>query len=222
MIEPIMFFGYWLSGREPVRARAHSARAQSRGAADHAAAGSGDAAVDGGNPGRQGSAARRIRDVDATARAVRRADEEPRPPASSPSSARRPTPSTASRSNSAKRPPPSSRSKRARSRCKDQLHATEVRALGQDRRAARSRAHAADKQAELAKLSADLGERSATADSQRVEIIALRTQVEALKDRVTGHEREAQEIGDRLDARTQGCRRSHRRAHRRARQGGKA
>ena len=55
-----------------------------------------------------------------------------------------------------------------------------------------------DKQAELARVTADLGERSATADSQRVETTALRVQVDALKERVSGHEHEAHEIGDRL------------------------
>jgi chromosome segregation ATPase len=55
-----------------------------------------------------------------------------------------------------------------------------------------------DKQAEFAKVSADLGERSATADSQRVEATSLRIQVDALKERVSAHEREAHEIGDRL------------------------
>ncbi len=81
---------------------------------------------------------------------------------------------------------------------KDQLHATESEhsvKIGALREAERM---LQDKQGELAKLSADLGERSATADSQRVEATALRIQVEALKERVTGHEREAHEIGDRL------------------------
>ena len=81
---------------------------------------------------------------------------------------------------------------------KDQLHATESEhsvKIGALREAERM---LSDKQAELAKISADLGERSATADSQRVETTALRVQVEALKERVTGHEREAHEIGDRL------------------------
>jgi chromosome segregation ATPase len=81
---------------------------------------------------------------------------------------------------------------------KDQLAATESEhsvKIGALREAERM-LH--EKQAELGKLSSDLGERSATADSTRVEAIALRAQVEALKDRVSGHEREAQEIGDRL------------------------
>ena len=81
---------------------------------------------------------------------------------------------------------------------KDQLHATESEhsvKIGALREAERM---LQDKQAELAKVSADLGERSATADSQRVEATALRVQVEALKERVTGHEHEAHEIGDRL------------------------
>src|SRR6476620_6599445 len=57
----------------------------------------------------------------------------------------------------------------------------------------------ADKEADLAKLSADLDERSVTADSQRIELVALNTQVDALTHSVTTHEREAQEIGDRLE-----------------------
>jgi len=56
-----------------------------------------------------------------------------------------------------------------------------------------------DKQAELTKLSSDLDERSVHADSQRIEVVALRTQVEALKNRINDYEREAREIGDRLD-----------------------
>jgi chromosome segregation ATPase len=82
---------------------------------------------------------------------------------------------------------------------KDQLHATESEhsvKIGALREAERM---LSDKQAELARISADLGERSATADSQRVETTALRVQVEALKERVNDHEREAHEIGDRLN-----------------------
>ena len=81
---------------------------------------------------------------------------------------------------------------------KDQLQATEdehsikIAALREAERML------ADKQAELARLATDLGE-AATADSQRVELVAVRAQVEALKDRVSGHEHEAHEIGDRLD-----------------------
>jgi chromosome segregation ATPase len=56
-----------------------------------------------------------------------------------------------------------------------------------------------DKEADLARLSNDLDERSVTADSQRIELVALKTQVEALKNSVTTHEREAQEVSDRLD-----------------------
>jgi chromosome segregation ATPase len=56
-----------------------------------------------------------------------------------------------------------------------------------------------DKEAELSKLSADLDERSVHADSQRIEVVALRTQVEALKNRIGDYEKEAREIGDRLD-----------------------
>ena len=57
----------------------------------------------------------------------------------------------------------------------------------------------ADKQAELVKVSTDLDERSVHADSQRIEVVALRTQVEALRGRIDGYEKEAREIGDRLD-----------------------
>ena len=81
---------------------------------------------------------------------------------------------------------------------KDQLQATESEhslKIGALREAERM---LSEKQAELAKVSADLGEQSAAADSQRIEATALRVQVEALKGRVTLHEREAQEIGDRL------------------------
>jgi chromosome segregation ATPase len=81
---------------------------------------------------------------------------------------------------------------------KDQLHATEAEhsvKIGALREAERQ---LAEKQAELARLSSDLDQRSVAADSQRVEAVALRTQVETLKQRVANHEREAQEIGDRL------------------------
>ncbi len=81
---------------------------------------------------------------------------------------------------------------------KDQLQATESEhsvKIGALREAERM---LAEKQAELSKLAIDLNERSASADSHRVETTALRVQVEALKERVTGHEREAEEIGDRL------------------------
>jgi chromosome segregation ATPase len=81
---------------------------------------------------------------------------------------------------------------------KDQLHATESEhsvKIGALREAERM---LQEKQAELGKVSNDLDERSATADSQRVETTALRAQVDALKERVTGHEREAQQIGDRM------------------------
>ena len=81
---------------------------------------------------------------------------------------------------------------------KDQLSATESEhsvKIGALREAERM---LQEKQGELARLASDLGERSATADSTRVEATALRAQVEALKDRVSGHERDAQEVGDRL------------------------
>jgi chromosome segregation ATPase len=82
---------------------------------------------------------------------------------------------------------------------KDQLQATEAEhsvKIGALREAERM---LADKQAELAKVAADLDAKAVSADSQRVELVALRAQAEALKDRVNKHEREAQEIGDRLD-----------------------
>ena len=82
---------------------------------------------------------------------------------------------------------------------RDQLHTTEGEfsvKIGSLREAERS---LADKEAELAKLSTDLDERSVHADSQRIEVVALRTQVEALKDRVSDYEKDAREIGDRLD-----------------------
>jgi chromosome segregation ATPase len=81
---------------------------------------------------------------------------------------------------------------------KDQLGATESEhsvKIGALREAERM---LQEKQAELSKVAAHLHDRSTAADSQRVESTALRAQVEALKDRVSGHEREAQEIGDRL------------------------
>jgi len=81
---------------------------------------------------------------------------------------------------------------------KDQLQATESEhsvKIGALREAERM---LAEKQAELSKLAMDLNERSASADSHRVETTALRVQVEALKERVTGHEREAEEISDRM------------------------
>ncbi len=81
---------------------------------------------------------------------------------------------------------------------KDQLGATESEhsvKIGALREAERM---LQEKQAELGKLASDLHDRSTSADSQRVEATALRAQVEALKDRVSGHEREAHEIGDRL------------------------
>jgi chromosome segregation ATPase len=81
---------------------------------------------------------------------------------------------------------------------KDQLHATESEhsvKIGALREAERM---LQEKQAELGKLATDLDERSVAADSQRIESTALRAQVDALKERVTGHEREAQEIGDRM------------------------
>ena len=82
---------------------------------------------------------------------------------------------------------------------RDQLQTTENEfsvKIGALREAERS---LADKEAELVKLSTDLDERSVHADSQRIEVVALRTQVEALKNRINDYEKEAREIGDRLD-----------------------
>src|SRR5262249_26793903 len=82
---------------------------------------------------------------------------------------------------------------------KDQLRATEGEHSVKLDNLHEAERTLADKQAELAKLSADLDERSVHADSQRIEVVALRTQVEALKNRVTDHEREAREIGERME-----------------------
>ena len=82
---------------------------------------------------------------------------------------------------------------------RDQLQATENEfsvKIGALREAERA---LADKQAELSKLSTDLDERSMHSDSQRIEVVALRTQVDALKSRIDEYEKEAREIGDRLD-----------------------
>jgi len=62
-----------------------------------------------------------------------------------------------------------------------------------------------ERQAELAKLSVVIDERSALADNQRTEAAALRAQVAALKERVTGHERDAQEVGNRLSRERKGA-----------------
>ena len=82
---------------------------------------------------------------------------------------------------------------------KDQLQATEAEhsvKIGALREAERM---LADKQAELAKVASEFDAKAVSADSQRVELVALRAQAEALKDRVNKHERDAQDIGDRLD-----------------------
>ena len=82
---------------------------------------------------------------------------------------------------------------------RDQLHSTEHEfsvKIGALREAERT---LSDKEAELGKLSTDLDERSVHADSQRIEVVALRTQVEALRNRINDYEKEAREIGDRLD-----------------------
>jgi chromosome segregation ATPase len=82
---------------------------------------------------------------------------------------------------------------------KDQLQATEAEhsvKIGALREAERM---LADKRAELGKVIVELDTKSVNSDSQRVELVALRAQAEALKDRVSKHERDAQEIGDRLE-----------------------
>jgi chromosome segregation ATPase len=81
---------------------------------------------------------------------------------------------------------------------KDQLQATEAEHAVKIAALREAERMLADKQAELAKTSADLDQRSITADSARVELVALRTQIETLKERVTKHEQEAQQIGERL------------------------
>ena len=82
---------------------------------------------------------------------------------------------------------------------KDQLQATEAEHSVKIGALRESERMLADKQAELVRVAADLDTRAVDADSQRVEVVALRTQVEALKDRVNSHERDAQEIGSRLE-----------------------
>ena len=76
MIEPIMFFGLGFLASSLLGLDHRAVRARPRGAPDRAPARSRDAALDGGNPGRQGSVARRIRHVDAAARNERRAAQE--------------------------------------------------------------------------------------------------------------------------------------------------
>ena len=97
------------------------------------------------------------------------------------------------------------------------------RVLGQDRRAARSRAHAR-RQAGRARQGQPPISTSAppppTASASK--LVALRAQVEALKERVNDHEREAHEIGDRLDRERKDATAATRRAQRGARQGREA
>ena len=74
------------------------------------------------------------------------------------------------------------------------------RALGQDRRAARSRAHARRQAGRTRQGSPPISTSArSTPTASASKLVALRAQVEALKDRVTSHERDAQEISDRLD-----------------------
>ena len=75
MIEPIMFFGLGFLVASLLGLIIVPLVHGARGAPDRAPARGRDAAVDGGDPGRQGSVARRIRDVDAAARNERRAAE---------------------------------------------------------------------------------------------------------------------------------------------------
>jgi chromosome segregation ATPase len=55
-----------------------------------------------------------------------------------------------------------------------------------------------ENQAELVNLAADLNERSGAGHSARVEVTSLRLKVQSLKDQISGYEREARELGDRL------------------------
>jgi chromosome segregation ATPase len=81
---------------------------------------------------------------------------------------------------------------------RDQLQATEAEHAIKIGALREAELMLSEKQAELSRITNDLNERTASADSQRIEATALRVQVEALKERVTSHERELQEIGDRL------------------------
>jgi chromosome segregation ATPase len=55
-----------------------------------------------------------------------------------------------------------------------------------------------ENQAELVNLAADLNERSGAGHSARVEVTSLRLKVQSLKDQISGYEREARELGDRM------------------------
>jgi chromosome segregation ATPase len=55
-----------------------------------------------------------------------------------------------------------------------------------------------ENQAELVNLAADLNERSGAGHSARVEVTSLRLKVQSLKDQISGYERDARELGDRL------------------------
>src|SRR5262249_27619643 len=70
-------FRDWFPVREPARADHRPARAQPSDPPDGAAARSRDSALDGRDPGRQGPAAGRIRDLDAAAGADRGAAQGP-------------------------------------------------------------------------------------------------------------------------------------------------
>ena len=82
---------------------------------------------------------------------------------------------------------------------RDQLQATETEHGSKLAALDEAERTLADKKAELAKLTNDLDERSVHADRQRIEMVALRTQVEALKQKVIDREKDAKEIGERLD-----------------------
>ncbi len=81
---------------------------------------------------------------------------------------------------------------------RDQLRATEDE-LGVKTAALREAEQSlSEKEAALTRLTTDLNDRAFTSDSQRVELVSLRTQVEALREQVTGLERDIKEANTRL------------------------
>jgi len=80
----------------------------------------------------------------------------------------------------------------------DQLHATEAELADKTSALIEAERMIAEEQVELAKLAADLDQLSVVADSQRIDIVALHTQTEMLHEQITNHEREAQDINERL------------------------
>ena len=81
----------------------------------------------------------------------------------------------------------------------DQLQTTETEHADKIEALREAERMLADRKAELAKLTADLDERSLHADSQRIEMVAMRTQVETLRGQIAEREKDAKEIGLRLD-----------------------